>query len=168
MLSTGGKIIGPAAAIVIVCFFLPWVLVSCGTQSVMTLSGWQMAVGVQQQTLLGSQQVVEPDPILFLTPLAALGCLVVLYLAWIRGTSRGYAIATIVATIAGFLPVVLKYLAVRSRMQEAGGLFTVKTQYGLWGTFLGLGAILIGGLLDLAQSGQQRPPYYSQYSSRRR
>ena len=168
MLSEGGKLIGPSAAVVIVCFFLPWMLVSCNNQPVMTLSGWQMAVGVEQQTLLGSEQVVEPDPILFLTPLAAIGCLVLVYLIWTNGTSRGYAIAGIVMAVAGLLPVVLKYLVIRSRTQEAEGIFTVEVQYGLWGTVLALGAIFIGGLLDLAQSGRQRPPRYLQHSSRRR
>ena len=65
------KIISSSAAgVVLVCFFLPWITVSCEEQELFTLSGWDMSTGTEVDLGFGTEQV-EPDLIFFIIPLAA-------------------------------------------------------------------------------------------------
>jgi hypothetical protein len=66
-----GKILSTSAAlIVLICFFLPWVTVSCSEQEVATLSGYDLSVGTDIDLGVGTEEV-DPDPIIFVVPLAA-------------------------------------------------------------------------------------------------
>lgn len=80
-LTGGNKIVGTGASVAVICFFLPWVLVSCGGQPVASISGWQLAAGGSISTGWGSQPIPS-SPMLFLVLLAALASLAAVYLAY--------------------------------------------------------------------------------------
>jgi hypothetical protein len=156
MLSKGSKIIGPAATVALVCFFLPWILVSCGGQPVASFSGWQLAAGGNVQTGFGAQPV-EGSPELFLILLAALGCLALVYFVY----QRQIAIRTVAYTAIGsaglsLLILLAKFSGAQSRAAEVG--ITAQLQYGFWGTVLGNVAVIIGAVLDLMEGGSQVGP----------
>lgn len=44
-LSTGYKITSPGLITALTCFFMPWVLESCGNQPMQPYTGWQIAIG---------------------------------------------------------------------------------------------------------------------------
>jgi len=156
MLPKGNRIIGPAAAIALVCFFLPWVLVSCGGQPMASFSGWQLAAGGNIQTGFGTQPI-EGSPVLFLVLLAAIGCLALVYFGYQRQivTRTGAYIATGLAG-ASLLILLAKFSGAQSQATQPG--VTVKLQYGLWGTVLANVAIIIGAVLDLREEGSQTGP----------
>jgi hypothetical protein len=68
-MSEGKKYITPSLyGIIIICFFLPFVIVSCEGKTIQEFTGMQMAVGTTVQTFSGSQEEetynyrVNPDP----------------------------------------------------------------------------------------------------------
>jgi cell division protein FtsX len=61
-MSEGKKYITPSLyGIIIICFFLPFVIVSCEGKMIQEFTGMQMAVGTTVQTFSGSHRV-NPDP----------------------------------------------------------------------------------------------------------
>jgi len=70
------KTLSPAIfALVILCFFLPWVTVSCGGQRIATFSGIQMVAGttVEEPQMFGppKKRKVEAEPLALLAFLSA-------------------------------------------------------------------------------------------------
>lgn len=146
-LSKGHKVASPGAAVAVVCFFLPWILVSCGGQSVGSFSGWELAAGTTVRAGF-SQQNVPGSPLLFLVLLAGLAALAVVYYAWKRGNATptdSYALIGL-----GALPLVILFLQFSQSQSQAAQLgMKVDFQIGLWGVILGYIAVIVGGAIDL-------------------
>src|SRR6185503_3060928 len=79
--SSGYKVASPGVLLVLVCFFLPWVLQSCGNAPPQEYSGWQLAVG---NAAAGERY--NGNLLIFIVPLAAI---VVAVLAF-RSIQRSY------------------------------------------------------------------------------
>jgi hypothetical protein len=141
----GGKFIsGPAATLVLLLFFLPWVTVSCSGVPVGEFSGYDLALG-------GGE--LEGEPLFWLIPLAAVVTLGLLFMA--RRNSdlagkAGWGQAT--AAVVALLVLLTKWLQVRN---EAEGVFEILIEPALWGTLLGLLAVVVGAALEIARSRQQ-------------
>lgn len=164
-LPKGHKVASPAAAIAMVCFFLPWVLVSCGNQPITSLSGWELAAGTTLEWMGQKLSPIPGRPLLFLVFLAGIGVLALGYLALRRGSVRkldGWGLIAL-----GGLPL-LALLTLLSGQNEAvealqegsdmmaKDLIKVDTQYGLWGVILGYIAVIAGGILNLRESRSVR------------
>ena len=147
MLSTGKKIAAPGAGLAILCFFLPWVLASCGDQPLGSFSGWQLAAG----TFVGSGENVQPvpgRPVLFLVPLAGLVVIALAFFAWQRGGFTKMDGAALIGS--GTLPLIVLFWQLTRAQQEAAQQgVTVAYQYGLWGVVLGYITVIVGGVLDM-------------------
>jgi len=157
-LSRGYKVGSGGAAVAILSFFLPWVLVSCSGQQV-RMSGWQLAAGATAGEGYGAQQT-SGDPLLFLVLFAGIGVLALAYRAYERGKvtqADGYGLIGL-----GALP--LAILLYRfSGLQDQAALygFVVRYQLGFWGVVVGYIAVVIGGIMDLVELGKAagRPRY---------
>ena len=138
--SKGFKWGSSGAALVVLCFFLPWFLVSCGGQST-RFSGWDLAAG----TTFGSgylSQPVEGQPELFLVLLAGLGVLALAYFAYRRGRIRKVTDGIGLIILSAF-PLAMLYLhfeGVKTEAAQQG--FYIDYQFGLWGTAIGLILVL--------------------------
>jgi hypothetical protein len=84
MLSNGYKVSSSSAALAIVCFFLPWVMVSCSGQPLLSLSGWDLAAGKTLETGFGSEKM-PGEPLMFLALLPGLAVFGLAYLTSVRG-----------------------------------------------------------------------------------
>jgi len=137
--SKGHKVGSSGAALAILCFFLPWILFSCGGQTV-KMSGMELASGNQQ---------VEGKPILFLVLLAGFGVLYLAYTAYKRGslapTPDGYGLIAL-----GALPLLILFIQFSGASDQAAqqGVY-VEYQVGLWGVVIGYLAVIFGGYLNL-------------------
>ena len=135
---------GPAAIIVLLAFFMPWITISCeGGTAEVTYSGHDMT---QDQ----SEEDVEEDgdealwiiPAVALLALGAVGMR--LWNNWrIDQATRVYVIAGVI----GLFVQLLKYLAIRSDMDDVAeqigeGLINVTYEVGWWLTALGLIALV--------------------------
>jgi len=173
MLSRGNKIVAPAASIAFVCFFLPWITVSCSGQPVESASGFQLAKDVN-------------SPELYLVLLAALGVLAVVFLVY-RGTLELKTAAYISIGLAavGLLIVLVKFFSLRSQLNQATDmsmfsamarnlglgdlagispdLVEIQIKYGLWGMSLALIAVIVGAVLDV--TGDEKYGFDSPVSS---
>lgn len=162
MLSKGSKITGPGAAVAFICFFLPWVLVSCEDQPVATFSGWQLATGGNVQTALGSQPL-EGSPILFIVLLAAVGCLALVYFIYRRQFAiRSGAYAALGLAGLSLLILLFKFITAEPDASQNDIAVEIKLrfQYGFWGTVLAYLAIVVGAIMDL--SPKEQPVTYSE------
>jgi len=151
----GNKVIGPAAAIALVCFFLPWLFVSCEGRPLVTMSGWQLAAGGEVETSSGSEEV-EGDAELFLTLAAPIGALFLLFLAYQRRVAiRSGALATLGLAVMSLAILYIKFSDIFSRAAEDG--LTVELKYGFWGTVLAHVALLLGAALNLGEAESPGP-----------
>jgi hypothetical protein len=146
-LSSGHKVGGSGAALVLVAFFLPWILVSCNGQPVAELSGWQLAVGTTVGDGFGAQSI-PGRPIFFLVALSAIAVLGLTYLAWQRGTLiplDGFGLIGL-----GIAPLlILMYQFGDSQSEAAQQGFDLDFKYGLIGVVLGFLAVVIGGIMNM-------------------
>ena len=154
-LSRGHRIASPAATIAIVCFFFPWILVSCGNQPALSLSGWQLAAGFTLNLGFYAERI-PGEGILFVVLIAGLAVLAMTYLALRRRTATKLESYSLVGL--GALPLVVLLLELVGRSDTIQVGVTVKPQVGLWGLVLGYIAVIIGGVLNLAQPGAQSVP----------
>jgi len=150
-LSRGSWFTGPGAALVVVCFFLPWIAVSCEGQPMITLSGLDMAragaVGAGRSEL-------------YLVVGAGLISLLVLAYVYQRGyVDTTSAVVQLGLAVIGFVPIGLVYLDLRPEAQDATVAVTANTQLGLWATLLGLLLIAVGGVLDLMERRREPAPW---------
>lgn len=147
MFSKGSRIMGPAAALVLLCFFLPWITVSCAGQPVASLSGMELATGTQLPT---GENTSSPQ--LFLVPIAALVVLSIILMMYQRRiTVRVGALGAIIVSLIGLLPIVLEFITSRSSnvAGDFGSMITITPQIGLWGVILANLAIVAGAVVDL-------------------
>jgi len=145
-LSRGYKVSSSGAGLAVLCFFLPWIRVSCAGQSV-TLSGWELAAGTTVRSGFGAQQV-PGEPILFLVLLAGLGVLALAYFALQRGYLTELDGLGVIGL--GALPLLVLFIQFSgTRAQAAQQGFVVEYQYGLWGVILGYIAVIVGGVMNM-------------------
>lgn len=160
-----GKVLsGPAAVLIIVLFFLPWVTVSCDGAQMGEFSGYHLATGTAPQgssDLFASGQI-EGDPILLAIPLVGLVTLILLGITiWKSSFEANAGWGQIIASFLGLLILGLEWLQLRS---QGDGVFDIVIQPALWGTVATLAAIGGGAVFDLVRGGRrQRPlPYTAQ------
>jgi|APCry1669189070_1035195.scaffolds.fasta_scaffold02567_1 zinc-ribbon domain len=152
----GIKITGPAAAAAVLCFFMPWVLVSCNNQPVASFSGWQLAAGGVVDSALGPMPL-SGSPSIFLILLAALGALGLAF-AIHRGTLdlRRATFGWIGLGTLSLLLLVFKFVGADSQAsQQAGANIHVDLRFGYWGSFVSNIALIGGAIRELR--GLSRP-----------
>lgn len=148
-LPKGHKVASPAATIAILCFFLPWILVSCSGQPIKSFSGWELAAGTSMAIGFGQAQEIPGNPILFLVLLAGLGVLALAYFALQRGAATkldGWGLIGL-----GALPLLVLLPQLGGQNEAAQQGIQIDYQYGLWGVILGYIAVIVGGVLNLKE-----------------
>lgn len=147
--SKGHKVGSSGATLAILCFFMPWILASCGGQTVQ-VNGWELAAGTTIGQGFYAQQM-EGRPILFLVLLAAFGVFYLAYSAYKRGTLTpnmdGYGLIGL-----GALPLLILLISFSGVKDQAAqqGIY-VEFQFGVWGVVLGYIAAIAGGVLNLRE-----------------
>jgi pSer/pThr/pTyr-binding forkhead associated (FHA) protein len=155
-LSSGSKLIGAAAAIAIICFFMPWVVVSCGGESLASFSGWQIASGGTIHTPFGSEDY-EASPWLFVVLLCPIVCLAVLLVVYRLGAKiRIATFSAIALATVSLLTLLGGFAGGQSQSAESG--ITMELQYGFWGSVLANVAIVLGAVLDLVEGRGRAEP----------
>jgi hypothetical protein len=113
-LTAGSKTSGSTALLVIICFFLPWISVSCLGSEIMTMSGWNIANGGEAPSTWGPEYI-DGYPLLFFTPTAAILICLVFYWQLIRGRAGvPDTLAQMAMAVLGFLVVLLVVAIVRA------------------------------------------------------
>jgi hypothetical protein len=138
--TTGKKVGGIGGLGMVVCFFLPWVLVSCGGQSIATLSGWDLAAGKE----FGFNRApMEGDAIFFLVLLCGIAAVTV---SWFKGlnlqnSQTGYALMG--AGALALLVFIIKLTTMRNEYAQYN--VDVEYQFGFFGVILSSLAVIYGG-----------------------
>lgn len=154
MKSAGHSISLSGVLVALICFFLPWVTVSCGNQ-VTTLSGTQMALGGTMQTSQGPQQR-NPDVFILAVLVAGVAILVILLLA-LRAPAmpRGSTYATIGLSIVALLILAGRFA---TQQTDTSGDVDVFVDYhaGFFGTMLGYAMALLGAVVEAVWRARRR------------
>jgi hypothetical protein len=168
----GTPVIGGAAGVALICFFMPWVTVSCNKQPLATLSGWQIATGWSMGATGGAGAGAQPqaqsgDTILLLVLLGALACLAVagITFANILAPKIGGIIAAAIAVVA-LIIILNKSMGNQASSSQQGMVIAIEWQWGYFLTILAYLGVVVGGLLNIfipdgGQSmlaGGYRPP----------
>jgi hypothetical protein len=141
-LTKSHRIIGPSAGASLLCFFLPWVLVSCEGQPVASFSGFQLAFGGQINSPAGVIPLnASPDLLLVLLGIVAiLGMIVLVY----QGRMIAARTTRFITGIVGLNLVILLWrmlTAGSSASSQGGPTVEVSLQLGYWITLLAHGAM---------------------------
>ena len=172
----GGKLSGVAAALTLLAFFLPWVVVSCNDTPWLTLSGDQIAVGGEFTDEFGTKtEEIPGESLLLLVPATAVLVLVVsaaVYLL-VRTGIVSHAIPSAYEFMIGAVQMILGILGALAMYQVLSGMgaewnasgdgassgmdLAVRPRYGLWTTAAGLLGIVLGGVLGVAETLLRRP-----------
>ena len=147
MTRSPGRIISTTAAfIVLLFFFLPWVTVSCEDEDIDTLSGYDLSVGTDIDLGVGTEEL-DPDPIVFVVPLAAVAAigLVILSTTGVLRTSLASA-GQIAAASMGLTVLAFKWLDARNQTADYD-FVSVSIEIGVWITVISFITIIIGAVL---------------------
>jgi len=131
------NILSPALyGIILICFFLPWVSVSCQGQPIVTLSGFQLAKGTTlDQPRIGHQKIAQPkqtkkvnlEIFALLSLIVAVGGLASCFM-------KGRA-GTILPAIGGILGVIflvlMRFKLSREISKAGGGAGILQLEYGI-------------------------------------
>lgn len=144
-LSSGYKITSSGLAVALICFFLPWVMQSCGNEPMQQYSGLQLAIGS------GAEGEGYKGNIFVLLSLIAL--FAILFFA-IQNTRSGSLTARDTYGILGTSILVLLILFQQFLTAPSEGV-NRQVLYGLWGYIIGWLLILIGGVVNLVERNKQ-------------
>jgi hypothetical protein len=145
-LSSGYKITSSGLLVALICFFLPWVMQSCGNEPMREYSGLQLAIGS------GAQGEGYKGNIFVLLSLVAI--FVILFFA-IQYTNRGVLGARDTYGILGTSVLILLILFQQFLTVPSEGI-NRQVLYGLWGFIVGWLLILIGGVVNLVERNKGR------------
>jgi len=144
------KLISPAGLVAFICFFLPWITVSCGNMPVINnASAMELAQGI---TVNG--QTNEGDPLLYLLLVGA----AVLILAGMKLWNDRSGLASVGALLGSLLVIAIWFLfrkGLQDQVAQAavqGMVLTHEWEIGFWGTFVGG---VIGGIATLFSFGDR-------------
>jgi len=145
--------IGTAVA-ALVCFFLSWFEVSCGGQKVATLSGWNVAAGIE---MMGERQAGHLYVLLTLLLLPVVLLLLVGSFLQSRPAPSAAAIPQMLAGVFCILMPVVEYLRLRSQAKNPSneGAVSIETQYGFWGILVSGLLLALLGFLSLPRNAPQ-------------
>lgn len=148
-----GKFISaPAAVLVLLAFFLPWMTVSCSGQPLGQLSGYDLAAGLSPTAVSGSGGLaslggIPGDPLLFVVPIVSLVTVVLAALAFAKKDwERMSGLGTVAAAALGMLALLWRWLNYQS---QSDLLVTITYEPGLWLTLAGLLLLAVGGLISI-------------------
>ncbi|MBK8985998.1 MAG: FHA domain-containing protein [Chloroflexi bacterium] len=153
----GHFISGPAALLVLLFFFLPWVTVSCSGQPLGQFTGYDLAVGAP--LFVGTDAVGVPslpalpgDRFLFVVPGVALLTLLWVGLAFARQPwARLLGLGVVLTAVSGLALLAWRWAILRLTITP---LMTVVYEPGLWLTMGGLVGILLGGVVSIVRPRQ--------------
>jgi hypothetical protein len=166
----GTRISGTAAALVLLGFFLPWVVISCNETPWLTLSGDQLAVGGEFTDEFGSKtEEIPGESLLLLVPATAFLVLLVAGAAYllVRAGIVSRIVPTAFGVMLGAVQAILGILGALAMYQVLSGMgdhwnstgggtssgmgLSVRLQYGLWMTAAGLLGVILGGIIGVVE-----------------
>lgn len=132
----------------LISFFLPWFQLSCGGQTVATLSGWQIASGIEVPGRLQGGHLY-----VFLILAALLAVLLLSSVPYLAG-KLALLPSAVPQMLAGALCVLIpstEYLRIRSQiLNEANaGVVSLQTRFGFWGMLIAGLLLALLGFLEL-------------------
>lgn len=150
----------PAALVVVFCFFLPWISVSCSGQELVRFTGMDLASGRVINPGFGVEpQRIGGDALLYLVPVVAVVA-ALLALAGASTRSKGPGVGQLLAGVVGLGIMMMKWLTMNDEAASfagnaglgMGNMFEVSIRIGVWGTLLGLIGIVLGGMIGVSES----------------
>jgi len=146
---SGKFISGPAALLLIVFFFFPWVMVSSQGAVLGEMSGYQLAAGVPPESVAGlvSADEMQAKPILFTVPLTGIVALILLGITlWKSNFEQNADWGQIVLVAATGLFLLMEWFQLS---QNNNPIIEVTLLPALWGNFIALLVLALGAILDL-------------------
>lgn len=130
-------------ALIIFCFLLPFISLSCSGQKVMTLTGLQMVTGTQIQMVTGTQKI-EAEPLAILALLTAICGLVISFMKM-----KNISLISVIISIAGVVFLfLLKNKLDNDIISQGQGMVEIEYEYGYWfALLLFIASAVIQGLI---------------------
>jgi hypothetical protein len=119
--------------VVLICFLMPFMKISCGGQSVATVSGVQLATGFEMSTGYDKQKVPADPKIIAVLALAGLG---LISLIVFKKTKAAFVTAGGASVLAAALLVIFKITTDNDVLKQGEGLVQVSYGAGYWGALL--------------------------------
>ncbi len=115
--------------IVLICFIMPFMTISCGGQKVVTLTGVQIATGSQIDVGGGQIQKIDPEARIVLVFLLSLAAMIVLLTV---KTKPAYVAALVCSAASVILLYWYKIKADADIVKQGEGMLTSTYDFGYW------------------------------------
>ena len=148
MLFRGYKFASPGALTVLVCFFLPWMMVSCFGQPVAEFSGLDLAMGPEIPGAFGSERGDATPSLFILTAIALIVLLLGLAAASRRNVNLLDQLGILLVGLGPLLMLGINLFGSSERSELAAQGILIEYRIGIWGTLVGLVLIIGGGLMN--------------------
>ena len=132
------KKISPALfGIIIICFFMPFIEVTCSGQKAMSITGIQMVTGtsIQQPSMFGENtkgRKIDPEPLAIIT----FSSVIIGLLLSFMNKRKSAILPAIIAGIGTITLLLLKSKIDNDVLREGSGMIQVVFVFGFWATFL--------------------------------
>lgn len=138
------RITGPAGLIALVCFFLPWITVSCNNVLILeNIPAYELAQGI---TIQG--QTSESEPLLYGVAGGAFLLMLGGFLIWRTKTGLGILLSLVGALATLAITFIFRQGVLEAIKQDpmAAGMISVRWEMGFWGVVGSSAAGLVGAL----------------------
>lgn len=123
--------------VIIICFFMPFVNLTCSGEKMMTFTGFQMVTGttIQQPSMFGEQAPAEEVPA---EPLAMVAFLIAIAGLALSFTIKrpGPLVAAILSGVGALAMLVLKAKLDNEALKHGQGLVQIEYSFGFWSSLL--------------------------------
>jgi len=154
---SGYKIALPAAALVIVCFFLPWIAFAVERTAFASLTGWQIASGTVLNTSEGAE-LFRGSMFSYLAPIVGIIILVQIFFAYRRGYVNEWdGLGTIGLGLVALIVTWGQFPEARQVVERQD--VALQFQYGVMGVYLALIAMIVAGVLNVRAVVKRNPSF---------
>jgi len=146
---SGKFVSGPAAVLLTVFFFFPWIMVSYQGAVLVEMSGYKLATSVPPESVVGVTLAdeMQAEPILFAVPLTGIVALILLGITLLKSDfKQNAAWGQIVLVTAMGLFLLIQWFQIR---QNSDPMIEITQLPALWGTLIALLALATGAIIDL-------------------
>ena len=118
--------------ILLMCFILPFVMISCQAQEIVTLSGFELATGKDLSDITGDDDRIPPNPLIIITLLVITASTGYCFM-----TDKVNSLILAVMSAASFiLLLIFKSIFTQRLMEETSGMLNIQYKFGFWAATL--------------------------------
>lgn len=114
--------------VLLMCFILPFVMISCQGQEIVTLSGFELATGKDLSDITGDDERIPSNPLIIVTLLAIAASIGYCF----KADKVNSLILAVISAASFIMLLIFKSNFTQRLMQETSGVLSIQYKFGFW------------------------------------